>query len=177
MSALLEDLKAASRGGILSQIYTWIFDVNFKAVRLYRYSHWLSRNMHLRILPRLLNLKSRRKYGIDIDFGAEIGPGFSIKHGNGIVIGRWVRAGRNLTVYQGVTLGGNSKKEAVHNGEIIVQPCIGDNVKLYTGCIVIGPVVIGDNSEIGAGTVVMQDIPANHIVYSENRLRFREKTF
>ena len=175
MSALLKDLKTASGGGVASGIYTWLFDANFKAIKLYRQSHWLNERLHLQILPRLLNIRSRKKYAIDIDFGAEIGPYFSIKHGAGIVIGRWVKAGHHLTMYQGVTLGGNSGKERNLGGATIVQPQLGDNVKLYAGCTVIGPVIVGNNSEVGAGTIVTKDVPDNHVAFSKQELVLKEK--
>lgn len=175
MRTLLEDLHVASGGGIAKSIYTWFFDVNFKAVKLYRYSHWLNDKFGFKIIPRLLNIRSRRRYGIDIDFGAEIGPGFHIVHGNGVVIGRWVHAGRNLTIYQGCTLGGNSGKSITYNGITIVQPYIGNNVKLFTSCIVIGPIVIGDDVEVGAGTIITHDVENNCVVYSKQKIHIIKK--
>lgn len=175
MKNLIEDLKRTAKGGFLMYIYTWLFDVNFKAVIHYRLSHWLYYKFNLQVLPRLINIRCRRKYSIDIDYGADIGPGFVIKHGIGVVIGRWVKAGKNLTVYQGVTIGGNSGKTRKYNEQEICQPILGDNVKVYTGAIILGPVLIEHDSEIGANTVITSDVSNNIIVFTKREIRCKAK--
>lgn len=80
------------------------------------------------------------------------------------------KAGKNLTVYQGATIGKNSKTDKEKNP----MPIIGDNVTVYTNAVVAGNIVIGDNVEIGAGTVVMKDVPSNTVVIG-NPCRFRKK--
>lgn len=108
------------------------------------------------------------KKDLEISQG-EIGCGLTIFHGHGSVI-VCKKAGKNLTVYQGATIGKNSKD----NNDRNAMPIIGDNVTVYTNAVVAGNIVIGDNVEIGAGTVVMKDVPSNTVVIG-NPCRFRAK--
>ena len=91
-------------------------------------------------------------------------------HGIGIVIGNDVRIGKNVTIYQGVTLGGNSGKTQELNGVVFSQPWISDNVCLFANSMVIGPVFIGENSRVGAGAVVMKNVEADTVVYTKHDL-------
>ena len=93
--------------------------------------------------------------GIEIHPGATIGDGLFIDHGAGVVIGETAEIGNNVTLYHGVTLGGTGKDEGKRH------PTIEDNVLIGTGCKVLGPIVIGANSRIGANSVVLANIPAN----------------
>jgi serine O-acetyltransferase len=95
----------------------------------------------------------------DLEISGEIDGGLLIFHGHGTVISL-KKAGQNLKVYQGVTIG----KKEIRGGKEDVQPTIGNNVTIYTGAIVIGGISIGDNVKIGAGTIVMKDIPSNSLV-------------
>lgn len=108
------------------------------------------------------------KKDLEISQG-EIGGGLTLFHGHGSVI-VCQKAGKNLTVYQGATIGKNSKTDKEKNP----MPIIGDNVTVYTNAVVAGNIVIGDNVEIGAGTVVMKDVPSNTVVIG-NPCRFRKK--
>jgi serine O-acetyltransferase len=98
-------------------------------------------------------------YGAEISYGAEIGPGFRVAHSVGIVIGPKVKAGANLEVFQNVTIGGRDRER---NG--ILKPVIEDNVTIFTGAAVLGPVRVGENVSVGANSVVTKDIAPNLIV-------------
>lgn len=170
MSRLKEDLLAYAKGSVAKMITTALLNSNFKAIRNYRIAHFLYKSLHLKFLPRLLHYRSRIKYAIDIDFRAEIEGGFRILHGMGLVIGLDVRAGKNFTCYQGVTLGGNSGKERTENGVTFSQPQLGDNVTLYANSAAFGPVILGDGCTIGAGAVILKDVEKNSIVYCKEEI-------
>jgi serine O-acetyltransferase len=123
----------------------------------HRMTHWLWTHK-FRLLARILSQTGRFFTGIEIHPGAKIGPGFFIDHGMGVVIGETAEIGENVTLYHGVTLGGTSwKKEKRH-------PTIGNNVVVGAGAKILGPFLVGDNSKIGAGSVVVSEVPADSIV-------------
>ena len=99
-----------------------------------------------------------RKTGIEIHPGAKIGKGFFIDHGNGVIIGETAIIGDNVTLYQGVTLGGTGKEQGKRH------PTVGNNVMISAGAKVLGSFKIGDNSKIGAGSVVLEEVPPNSTV-------------
>jgi len=109
-------------------------------------------------LPRLLSQVSRFFTGIEIHPAAQIGDGLFIDHGMGVVIGETSVVGKNVTLYQGVTLGGTGKEKGKRH------PNIGDNVVIGTGAKVLGNITVGDNSYIGANAVVLKDVPPNATV-------------
>jgi serine O-acetyltransferase len=127
------------------------------ALIVYRVAHWLWH--HGAKLPaRILSHLGRILTGVDIHPGAIIGRRLFIDHGMGVVVGETAEIGDDVTLYQGVTLGGTSlKKEKRH-------PTVEDWVLLSTGAIVLGPVTIGANSRIGAGSVVIHSVPPNSTV-------------
>ncbi len=127
------------------------------ALLSHRVAHFLHRR-GLVLLPRLISHISRFFTGIEIHPGAIIGPGFFIDHGMGVVVGETTEIGSNVTIYQGVTLGGTGKDQGKRH------PTIGNNVVVGTGAKVLGPIDIGDNSRIGAGSVVLRSAPANSTV-------------
>ena len=96
-----------------------------------------------------------RKTGVEIHPAVKIGKRFFIDHGTGVVIGETAVIGDDVTIYQGVTLGGTGKDTGKRH------PTIGNNVMIGAGAKVLGPLVIGDNSRIAAGAVVLSDIPSN----------------
>ena len=126
----------------------------FKAVRAYRRSHWFYRH-NMKFIARMISQHARHRTGIEIHPGAKIGKGLFIDHGMGVVIGETTEIGDNCTIYQNVTLGGTGKE----NGKR--HPTLGNNVLIGAGTKVLGPVYIGDNSRIGAGSVVLRNLPAN----------------
>jgi serine O-acetyltransferase len=109
-------------------------------------------------LPRWLSQVSRFFTGIEIHPAAQIGDGLFIDHGMGVVIGETSVVGKNVTLYQGVTLGGTGKEKGKRH------PNIGDNVVIGTGAKVLGNITVGDNSYIGANAVVLRDVPPNATV-------------
>lgn len=107
---------------------------------------------------RKISQRAAKKTGIEIHPGATIGRGLFIDHGHGVVIGETTVIGNNVTLYQGVTLGGTGKEHGKRH------PTIEDNVMISTGAKVLGSFTIGENSKIGAGSVVLKEVPPNSTV-------------
>lgn len=126
----------------------------FKALLYYRLAHRLYLNGRY-FLARWLSQHAARKTGIEIHPGAVIGKGCFIDHGNGVVIGETTIIGNNVTLYQGVTLGGTGKDIGKRH------PSLKDNVMVGAGTRILGAVTIGENTKIGAGSVVLENIPDN----------------
>lgn len=127
------------------------------ALLSHRLAHRLYRS-GLILLPRIISHFSRFLTGIEIHPGAKIGKGFFIDHGMGVVIGETTEIGSNVTIYQGVTLGGTGKDQGKRH------PTIRDNVVVGTGAKVLGPIEIGKNSRVGAGSVVLRSAPPGSTV-------------
>ncbi len=124
-------------------------------------SHRLSHALHqrgLRFLARLISQTTRGLTGIEIHPGAKIGKGLFIDHGIGVVIGETAVVGDNVTLFQGVTLGGTGKERGKRH------PTIGNNVVIGAGAKVLGSFTIGNNVQIGANAVVVREVPANCVV-------------
>lgn len=125
---------------------------------------WLHRLTHrlyvlgVPIVPRWLSQANRFLTGIEIHPGAVIGRGLFIDHGAGVVIGETAELGDNVTLYQGVTLGGTGKQTGKRH------PTVGDNVVVGAGAKVLGAIRVGDNAKVGAGSVVIADVPDNSTV-------------
>lgn len=130
---------------------------SFKVMMHYRLAHKLYGKKHY-FWARLVSQRGARKTGIEIHPGAQIGKGFFIDHGNGVIIGETTIVGDNVTLYQGVTLGGTGKEQGKRH------PTIGNNVMISAGAKVLGSFTIGDNSKIGAGSVVLEEVPPNSTV-------------
>jgi serine O-acetyltransferase len=120
-------------------------------------SHWLWQQ-GLRFLARFNSQVVRLLTGIEIHPGAEIGRRFFIDHGMGVVIGETAVVGDDVTLYQGVTLGGTGKEHGKRH------PTIGDNVTIGTGARVLGNIRVGENCRIGANSVVLRSVPDNSTV-------------
>ena len=130
---------------------------SFKVILRHRIAHKLYKNHHY-LLARWFSQRTVRKTGIEIHPGATIGRGLFIDHGHGVVIGETAIIGNNVTLYQGVTLGGTGKEQGKRH------PTIGDNVMISAGAKVLGSFTVGENSKIGAGSVVLSEIPSNSTV-------------
>ena len=130
---------------------------SFKVMISYRRAHRLYKKGHY-FWARYISQKAARKTGIEIHPGAEIGKGLFIDHGNGVIIGETTIIGDNCTLYQGVTLGGTGKEQGKRH------PTRGNNVMVSAGAKVLGSFKIGDNSKIGAGSVVLEEVPPNSTV-------------
>ena len=129
----------------------------FHARQIHRLAHALHHN-DLEVPARLLSNFARFFTGIEIHPGAEIGEGFFIDHGMGVVIGETAIIGDNVHMFQGVTLGGTSTRRAKRH------PTLKDNVVVGAGAKVIGDITIGENAKIGAGSVVVTNVPPNATV-------------
>lgn len=127
---------------------------SFKVMMHYRIAHKLYTQEHY-FLARWVSQRGVRKTGIEIHPGAQIGENFFIDHGNGVIIGETAVVGNNVTLYQGVALGGTGKEHGKRH------PTIGDNVMISAGAKVLGSFTIGENSKIGAGSVVLEAVPPN----------------
>ena len=124
------------------------------AIMAHRLAHSLQKNKHY-FAARAVSQGARHLTGIEIHPGATIGKNFLIDHGAGVVIGETTEIGDNCTLYQGVTLGGTGKDMGKRH------PTVGNNVMIGAGAKVLGPIKIGDNTKIAAGSVVLHEIPAN----------------
>ena len=126
----------------------------FHVLVTHRIAHWLYRHKLL-FLARLVSQRTVRKTGIEIHPGAVIGEGLFIDHGNGVVIGETTVIGDNVTLYQGVTLGGTGKETGKRH------PTIEDDVVVGSGAKVLGPFTVGKGSKVGAGSIVLKEVPPN----------------
>lgn len=130
---------------------------SFHAISRYRIAHWFFKKKRY-FLARWISQRAARKTGIEIHPGATIGKGLFIDHGHGVVIGETCEIGDNVTIYQGVTLGGTGKEHGKRH------PTIGNNVMVSAGAKILGSITIGDDCKVGAGSVVLKDIPSNSTV-------------
>ncbi len=136
------------------------------AVWLYRIAHWLWRH-RLRLIARMLSQFGRFLTGVDIHPAALLGPRLFIDHAAGVVIGETAIVGSDVTLYQGVTLGGTGKGHGKRH------PTVCDGVFIGNNANVLGDITVGENSRVGAGSVVLADVPPNstvvgvpaHIIY------------
>ena len=134
-----------------------MFSPGLHAIILHRVSHRFFMNGHYKT-ARAVNYWARVLTGADIHPGATIGKGFFIDHATGVVIGETAEIGDNVSIFQGVTLGGvSTSKEKRH-------PTLEDNVVVGAHATVLGNIVIGAGSKIGAGSVVVKDVPPNSTV-------------
>lgn len=129
----------------------------FHAIVMHRIAHWFYKR-NLLLIARIISQINRFITGIEIHPGARIGKGFFIDHGMGVVIGETTEIGDNVTLYQGVTLGGTGKEKGKRH------PTLGNNIVVGSGAKILGPLKIGDNAKIGAGAVVLKDVPPNSTV-------------
>lgn len=143
----------AARGfwGYIEVLSTY---AGFHAIVAYRVAHSLLK-LHIPFVPRLISQIARFVTGVEIHPGAEIGRGFFIDHGMGVVIGETTIVGDDCTLFQGVTLGGTGKEKGKRH------PTLGSNVMVSAGAKVLGNIEIGDNVRIGAGSVVLKPVPSD----------------
>jgi serine O-acetyltransferase len=152
IAAVLESDPAAKSGFEVVLLYSGLH-----ALWNYRVHHWLW--MHgWRFVARFISQLTRLITGIEIHPGAQIGRRLFIDHGMGVVIGETTIIGDDVTLYQGVTLGGTGKETGKRH------PTIGNKVVIGSGARVLGNITIGENSRIGAGSVVLRDVPDNSTV-------------
>jgi len=130
----------------------------FHAIVWHRFAHFLHTRLKLKLLARLISHLNRWLTGIEIHPGAEIGPGFFIDHGMGVVIGETSIIKENVTLFQGVTLGGTGKARTKRH------PTLKESVVVGAGAKILGDITIGEGSRVGAGSVVVQSVPENSTV-------------
>jgi serine O-acetyltransferase len=153
--AAARDRDPAARGvGPVELIATW---PGIHALLAYRVAHAL-RAADVPLLPRAIALVSRALTGIEIHPAAKIGKGLFIDHGSGVVIGETAEIGEDVTLYQGVTLGGTGFATGKRH------PTVQDNVTIGSGAKLLGPITIGHGAKIGANSVVITDVPPNSTV-------------
>ena len=140
----------------------------FRAVLYYRLAHKLYLRKHF-FIARWISQRTARKTGIEIHPGAVIGKGLFIDHGNGVVIGETAEIGDNVTMYHGVTLGGVGKEQGKRH------PTIKNNVIIGTGAKILGSFTVGEGAKIGAGTVVLKEVPAGATVVGTQGRLVREE--
>lgn len=146
---VIKDRDPAMKKNIEAILYP-----SFWAIYNYRRAHKLYLKGKV-FKARKISQRTARKTGIEIHPAAEIGKGLFIDHGHGVVIGETTIIGDNVTLYQGVTLGGTGKEKGKRH------PTIGDNVMIGAGAKVLGSFSIGDNSKVAAGSVVLEEVPPN----------------
>ncbi len=143
---LAKDPAAVSKWAV-KHTYT-----GYKALCMYRYAHWFWQH-GCKHIAMYISYRAKCKTGADIHPAAEIGEGVMIDHGVGLVIGETAVVGNDCVLYQGVTLGGTGKETGKRH------PTLANGVMVSAGASVLGPVCIGENSKIGAGSVVLKDVP------------------
>jgi serine O-acetyltransferase len=149
-AALERDPSAHGVWGAAEIVLTY---AGFHALLLHDLAHFLHRRLRLPLLPRLVAAFARVLTGIEIHPGATIGRNVFIDHGHGVVIGETAVVGDGTTIFQGVTLGGTGKQTGKRH------PTIGRDVVVGVGAAVLGDITVGDESYIGAGAVVLKDVP------------------
>ncbi len=153
---LKEDIKTIKERDPAAKSSAQIFFMysGLHAIWWYRVAHWFYKR-GLSGIARYVSQCGRFWTGIEIHPGATIGKGLFIDHGMGVVIGETTEIGDNVTIYQGVTLGGTGKDVGKRH------PTIGNNVLIGSGAKVLGPFTVGDNSKIAANAVVLTEVPPN----------------
>ncbi|MCD6575125.1 serine O-acetyltransferase [Candidatus Aerophobetes bacterium] len=151
---MFEDIRAVfERDPAARSIWEVLLYPGLHAIFWHRIAHFLYQHRFF-FIARLISQIVRFFTGIEIHPGAKIGKGFFIDHGMGVVIGETTEIGDNVTLFQGVTLGGTGKEKGKRH------PTIGNNVTIAAGAKVLGNIKIGDNVNIGAGSVVIRDVPS-----------------
>ncbi len=159
-----EDIRAIKRNDPAAKniIETLLCHTPLHSIILHRFVHFLHKKLHIPILPRFISVIGRAWTGIEIHPGAKIGKGLFIDHGMGLVIGETAEVGDYCVLYHGVTLGGTGHhKDKRH-------PSIGNRVLIGANATLLGPIFIGENSKIGANTVIInRDVPPNCTVVGD----------
>jgi serine O-acetyltransferase len=141
-----------------SRLEIWLCYSGLHALWWYRLNHWLwQRKFYL--LARCFSQVARLLTGIEIHPGAQIGERLFIDHGMGVVIGETAVVGNEVTIYQGVTLGGTSLDRGAKR-----HPTIGNEVVIGGGAKILGNITVGDNCRVGAGSVVLRDVPPDSTI-------------
>lgn len=156
LKLLMYDLENAMKKdpAARNKLEVFLLYPSIHAIIAYRIAHFFYKK-RLPFIARIISQLARFFTGIEIHPGAKIGKGFFIDHGMGVVIGETTEVGDNVTLFQGVTLGGTGKDTGKRH------PTVGDNVVVGSGAKVLGPIKIGNNAKIGANAVVLKEVPEN----------------
>jgi serine O-acetyltransferase len=159
LQSVREDIAAVFESDPAARSYAEVLICypGLHAVWAHHLSHWLWRH-RMRFLARFNSQVARLLTGIEIHPGAEIGRRLFIDHGMGTVIGETAIVGDDVTLYQGVTLGGTGKEKGKRH------PTLGNNISIGSGAKLLGNITIGDNCRVGAGSVVLRSVPANSTI-------------
>ena len=160
MVNIIEDFKAVFKRDPAARTPLGVLEVlliysGFHALVWHRMNHFLHAKLRIPFFPRFSAQVVRWFTGVEIHPGAKLGPGFFIDHGMGVVIGETTEVGRDVTIYQGVTLGGTGVERGKRH------PTLGDYVVVGAGAKVLGNIRIGNNVKIGGGSVVVRSVPDN----------------
>ena len=165
-SNIRQDIKRYTEDKSIFHVF---INLDFYITLNYRIGHFFY-NIKLYPISKIFWLINRILFSVDINMKADIGGGFVIHHGIGIIIGAKVKALGPLTIYQQVTLGGNHGKTVHYKGNLISMPYLKENVILYPGSKVLGPVVIGENSKVAVNAIVTREVDKNQIVINKNEV-------
>ncbi len=159
MSVIEKDLQSVFKHdpAARSRIEVILTYSGFHALVMYRLAHFFHRHRY-KLLARIISSLAKFFTGIEIHPAARIGEGVFIDHGVGVVIGETAVVGNNVVIYQGVTLGGTGKDKGKRH------PTIEDGVMISAGAKVLGPFTVGKNAKIGAGSIVLKEVPPNATV-------------
>lgn len=159
MSAIRKDLESVMKHdpAARNRFEVVLTYSGFHALVMYRFAHFMYVHNY-KLVARIVSQIAKFFTGIEIHPGARIGSGVFIDHGEGVVIGETAVVGNNVVIYQGVTLGGTGKDKGKRH------PTIEDNVMISAGAKVLGPFTVGKNAKIGAGSIVLNEVPANATV-------------
>ena len=159
MSVIEKDLQSVFKHdpAARSRIEVILTYSGFHALVMYRLAHFFHRHRY-KLLARIISTLAKFFTGIEIHPDARIGEGVFIDHGVGVVIGETAVVGNNVVIYQGVTLGGTGKDKGKRH------PTIEDGVMISAGAKVLGPFTVGKNAKIGAGSIVLKEVPPNATV-------------
>lgn len=153
------DINAAMRNdpAARNKFEVWLTYPSVRALRRHRFANWLYRH-GLKLLARIVSQRTKFLTGIEIHPAAKIAPGVFIDHGEGVVIGETAEVGTGTVLYQGCTLGGTGKESGKRH------PTVGENCVISAGAKVLGNITVGDYAKVGAGAVVLRDVPAHATV-------------
>jgi serine O-acetyltransferase len=154
---------------LIKIIYHTIFVPSVNSVWLIKFLFFL-KNKNLKLPAMILRNKLISKYGIHLGLESKIGNGIKLPHPLSIVIGEGTIIGDNVTIYHNVTLG--TKHSLIDNRK--TYPIIGDNVIIYTGCLILGGIKVGDNSIIGANSFVTKDVEPNSVYAGNPAIKIKD---
>lgn len=171
-NVLLKDINAAFEGDPAAKsLYEIVLSYPcIEAIATYRIAHLLY-ELEVPIIPRIMTERAHSRTGIDIHPGAKIGTHFFIDHGTGVVIGETTTIGRNVKLYQGVTLGATSPFDKEGKGKRGKKrhPDIEDDVIIYSNATILGATRIGKGSILGGNTWITKNVPPGSVVYSNDK--------